>query len=112
MIETAFLKDTRSLKKIQYENAKSDSLEIVSPCGKLNGYSDRCSDCYSFRRESLKIPDTMKLKCSMSCMILFPRANSNMAGTCQAIRMDCDTSRVGTGRNKGQRSRRVIPRTC
>ena len=61
LIETAFLKDTRSLKKIQYENAKSDTLEIVSPCGKLNGYSDRCSDCYSFRRESLKIPDTMKL---------------------------------------------------
>ena len=61
LVETAIFKDTKSLKKIQFENAKSGDLQIISPCGKLNSYSERCNDCYSFRRESLKIPDTMKI---------------------------------------------------
>jgi len=61
LIETASLKDTRPLKRIQYELAKRDNLQIVSPCGKINGYSDRCLDCWSFRRENLIIPETMKL---------------------------------------------------
>jgi superfamily II DNA helicase RecQ len=61
LIETAVLKDTISLKKIQHQILKNKNAEVISPCGKLNGFSERCSSCYSFRRENLIIPDIMKL---------------------------------------------------
>ena len=61
LIETAFLNDTRDLKRIQQEVSAIEGVQVISPCGKINGYSNRCSDCWSFRRESLRIPDTMKL---------------------------------------------------
>ncbi len=61
LLETAYLKDTIPLKKIQYELSQMKDVKIVSPCGKINGLSKRCDNCYSFRKESLKIPETMKL---------------------------------------------------
>jgi superfamily II DNA helicase RecQ len=61
IVETAMLKDTRSLKKIQYELTQRKDIQVISPCGKVGGFSERCTNCYSFRRENLKIPETMKL---------------------------------------------------
>jgi len=61
LVETAFLKDTRSLKKIQYALSKDPNVYVISPCGKISGFTDRCTNCHSYRRESLNIPDTMKL---------------------------------------------------
>ena len=61
LIETAFIRDTKPLKKIQYMLSKKENVQVVSPCGKINSYTDRCNNCYSFRKESLNIPDTMKL---------------------------------------------------
>lgn len=61
LVETAFLKDTRSLKKIQYALSKNPNVHVISPCGKISGFTDRCTNCHSYRRESLNIPDTMKL---------------------------------------------------
>jgi superfamily II DNA helicase RecQ len=61
LIETAFLKDTRSLKKIQYALSKKSGIHVISPCGKINGFTNRCTDCHSYRRENLNVPETMKL---------------------------------------------------
>jgi superfamily II DNA helicase RecQ len=61
IIETAFLKDTRNLKKIQYELSIDHDITVISPCGRINGVSKKCNNCWSFRRENLIMPDTMKL---------------------------------------------------
>ncbi len=61
LLETAYMKDTVSLKRIQDLLTKDANVSVLSPCGKIGLRSDRCSSCYSFRRESLKIPKTMEL---------------------------------------------------
>ena len=61
IVETAQMKNTKPLKKIQYNLYKDNLAQTLSPCGKINGFSDRCNDCYSFRIENLKIPSTMKI---------------------------------------------------
>ena len=60
LLETAFFRDTRDLKKIQGELSSKEGIYVISPCGKINGYSDRCNNCWSYRRESLLIPESMK----------------------------------------------------
>jgi len=61
LVDTAEKSDTMPLKRIQYELSQREDVHVASPCGKLNAHSERCSRCWSFRRESLKIPQTMKL---------------------------------------------------
>jgi len=61
IIETAVPKHTIDLKKLQFEIRGKNEIQVISPCGKMKSCSPRCLNCYSFRRESLKIPETMKL---------------------------------------------------
>jgi len=61
LLETAYMDDTVSLKQIQNLLIKDSNVSVLSPCGKIGFRSDRCSSCYSFRKESLKIPITMEL---------------------------------------------------
>ncbi|GEM_PF-3016002 len=61
LLETAYLSDTIALKKLQLEFGQRKDITVLSPCGKLRGFSGRCDSCYSFRRESLNIPDTMRI---------------------------------------------------
>jgi len=61
IIETAFLKDTKTLKKLQYEILKDNDVNLLSPCGKIKGFTERCKNCWSFRKENLIIPDSMKV---------------------------------------------------
>lgn len=61
LLETAYMKDTVSLKRIQDLLLKDSNASVLSPCGKIGLRSDRCSSCYSFRKENLKIPKTMEL---------------------------------------------------
>jgi len=61
LIDTAILRDTLALKRIQFKFADKKGITIINPCGKINGFSRKCKHCYSFRRESLIIPETMKL---------------------------------------------------
>ena len=61
LLETAYMDDTVSLKQIQNLLIKDSNVSVLSPCGKIGLRSDRCSSCYSFRKESLKIPTTMEL---------------------------------------------------
>ena len=61
IIETAFLKDTKMLKRLQYDILQNDDISLISPCGKIAGKSERCNNCWSFRKENLIIPKTMKL---------------------------------------------------
>lgn len=61
IIETAYLKDTKLLKKLQYDVLTNNEVILLAPCGKLKGFTERCQDCWSFRKENLIIPNTMKL---------------------------------------------------
>ncbi len=61
LIETALMKDTLRLRSIHHEVQKRSDIHVISPCGKINGHSNGCRKCYSFRRENLNIPQTMKL---------------------------------------------------
>ena len=61
IIETAFLKDTKMLKKLQYDILQNNLISLVAPCGKIGNKSNRCKNCWSFRKENLIIPNTMKL---------------------------------------------------
>jgi superfamily II DNA helicase RecQ len=61
IIETAILKDTKMLKRLQYDILQNDEISLISPCGKIAEKSERCQNCWSFRKENLIIPSTMKL---------------------------------------------------
>jgi superfamily II DNA helicase RecQ len=61
LLETAYMKDSIDLKQIQEALTGEKDIHVLSPCGKIGPSTDRCKACYSFRRESLKIPNTMKL---------------------------------------------------
>ena len=61
LLETAYMKDSIGLKQIQESLTTQSGIQVLSPCGKIGDSTDRCKSCYSFRRESLKIPKTMKL---------------------------------------------------
>ena len=61
LLETAYLKDSVGLKQIQESLTNQSGIQVLSPCGKVGESTDRCKSCYSFRRESLKVPNTMKL---------------------------------------------------